>query len=223
MRTDMDPGVLRVYEAAFREAHSGPARFGLSIEVGTRRGGSALRFLELLNELYAGFVPPLLVTVDPYGYKPYDSGIPGREKMPIYGDPDYLAMKALLAKYPNHSHFKLTSLDFFDRLYGASFWFPGAEAFTSKDQPGEFALGQEKHLGNVAFCLLEGEHSSEAIREELFCLWEPNDDPELAPWMHPAGIVCIDNTDCDPETVPFLREHYRADIGPTWAIVRGLK
>lgn len=223
--TDMTPDLLEVYSKAFQEAHRGPARFGLSLEVGTRRGGSALMFLMLLEQLYEGLEKPYLFSVDPYGFKPYVSGKPGVEDIPIYGDPDYLAMKALLAKYPNHAHFKMTSLDFFDRMSGCSFWFPSPKPFVATHQPGEFALGEEKRMGNLAFCLLDGDHSAKTIRRELEWLWFSWAQGSV--WMNPAGIVCVDNVECDPKTRPMIEADFKADFGQVgenqYAIVRGLK
>lgn len=228
--TDMPPEMLNLYSAVFQEAHNGPARWGLSVEVGTRRGGSALMFLLLLDKLYEGFEKPLLITVDPYGFKPYVSGKPGVEDIPIYGDPDYLAMKSLLAKWANHSHFKLESLDFFYRMQGSRYWFPGAKAFTTKSQPGEFALGEEKKMGNVTFCLLDGDHSARTIQSELGHLWGGRNaltGARTNPWMHPAGIVCVDNAGDDPKTIPALEADYNVELkrvaDDICAIVRGPK
>jgi hypothetical protein len=101
-------------------------------------------------------------------------------------------------------------------MAGCPYWVPGAKPFITPNQPGEFQLGIEKRMGNLTFCLLDGDHSSKAILSELSALWNGG-------WMHPAGIVCVDNIDCDPRTAPGIRELYNAELGPTWAIVRGVK
>lgn len=226
----MSPEQLAVYAAAFREAHAA-ARWGLSVEVGTRRGGSAMLFLMLLDQIYNGYEKPHLVTVDPYGCKPYVSGIPGLENIPIYGDPEYLAMKSLLAKFPAHMHFKLCSLDFFQRMHGCPYWSPGVKPFTTPTQPGEFALGEERRMSNLTFCLLDGDHSEKTISAELNHLWRGSDgdlERQRTPWMNPAGIVCVDNVESDPRTIPAIDADYRAVFGSVdgqhkYAIVRGLK
>jgi len=94
--TDMPAEQLKAVGELFVEAHAA-APNGLSIEVGTRRGGSALYFLHLLEKLYGTNEKPDLFTIDPYGFKPYENGIPGTVKLPLYGEAEYLAMKALLA------------------------------------------------------------------------------------------------------------------------------
>src|SRR6185369_7825183 len=81
---------------------------GPSLEIGTRCGGSALLSLQILDLMYGPFPPPPLFTVDPYGWKPYQTGdagvIPG-----CYGDQEYLTAKRLLAPFPNHAHFLMAS------------------------------------------------------------------------------------------------------------------
>lgn len=225
MISDMTKEVLHVYGEAFVEAHRA-APGGLSLEVGTRQGGSALLFLTLLNRIYEGGIKPCLFTVDPYGYKPYDSGIPGVEPAPIYGDPDYLEMKQHLAPFAFHSHFKIESLDFFDRMYNCTYWHPGEEIYKSKTQEGDFALGQRSRMGNLTFCLLDGDHNYRTIASELGHLWGGRNaltGSRINPWMNPKGTVCVDNIDCDPKTKPFIEANFNAVFGPTWAIVKGMK
>jgi hypothetical protein len=85
------------------------------LEIGTRSGGSALLMLRLLDLVYpAGTGRPLVLTVDPYGTRPYE-GAPF-----VYDDRHYLAMKRHLSRYPNHIHYMMDSelfLSLLDQLY----------------------------------------------------------------------------------------------------------
>jgi hypothetical protein len=85
------------------------------LEIGTRSGGSALLMLRLLDLVYpAGTRRPLVLTVDPYGTRPYE-GAPF-----VYDDRHYLAMKRHLSRYPNHIHYMMDSelfLSLLDQLY----------------------------------------------------------------------------------------------------------
>lgn len=201
--TDMGPPQLKAYGAAFVEAHKATPG-GMSIEVGTRRGGSALLFLKLLEGLYPEGQRPLLVSVDPYGGKPYVGGVPGDLELPLYGTDEFVAMKRLLKDHPNHAHFMMRSTDFLERLPNVPYW-----------QDGRLCK-----MANLSFALLDGEHSAETIREELSLLWRGG-------WMAPKGVVCVDNVECDPETRPLIEMRYHAtfetDGDTTWAIVRGVK
>ncbi len=221
--TDMHPGQLADITDVFIEAHRALPN-GLSVEVGTRRGGSALQFLRVLRGLYAGHQEPTLITVDPYGYKPYESGIPGVEKVPLYGENEYLAMKSSLVEFSNHMHFSLESLEFFSRMLGCPHWAPGEKPYLSPTQPGKFPLGEAKLMGSLTFCLLDGDHSASTIAAELHRLLVPW---RSGVWMNPRGIVVVDNVECDPGTIPML-DAYKTEIrtnelGGKWAIVRGLR
>lgn len=85
------------------------------LEIGSRAGGSALLILRLLDRLYpAPTQRPLLVTVDPYGSRPYPGG-PHQ-----YDDRHYRSMKKALAGYANHVHYMMDSelfLRVLDQLY----------------------------------------------------------------------------------------------------------
>lgn len=91
------------------------------LEIGTRSGGSALLMLRVLDAVYPrGTRRPLVLTVDPYGARPYE-GAPFR-----YDETHYEAMKRALARYPRHIHYMMDSelfLDLLDRLY---LWWDGA-------------------------------------------------------------------------------------------------
>jgi hypothetical protein len=113
---------------------------GNVLEIGTRDGGSAKMWLDLLDP------PRFVMTVDPYGAKPY-------EGIQLYGHSHYLAAKRLLAPYPNHAHFLGTSLDFLERMKGWTYW-----------NLDEFPLAP------LAFAFLDGEHTWEAVRAEVEAL-----------------------------------------------------
>jgi predicted O-methyltransferase YrrM len=85
------------------------------LEIGTRAGGSALLILRLLDLVYAPTARrPLVLTVDPYGSRPYE-GAPFE-----YDDRHYRAMKRTLAGYASHVHYMMDSELFLrqlDQLY----------------------------------------------------------------------------------------------------------
>lgn len=90
------------------------------LEIGTRSGGSALLMLRILKLVYPAGKRPLVLTVDPYGTRPYE-GAPF-----VYDDRHYLAMKHALASHPNHIHYMMDSelfLKLLDQLY---LWIDGA-------------------------------------------------------------------------------------------------
>ena len=156
---------LGAYLRLFMIAHI-CAPGGVSLEVGTRSGGTALLFLMALTRMYAD--PPPLLTVDPYGEKPYPRGIidPLEYK---YGNEHYLNAKSLLAPYANHFHFGLTSQDFW-RLEGAPIW----------------RNGEQGSLTDLTFAFLDGDHSPAAIVV---------DAAHVLGNMRPGGILLIDNVD----------------------------
>ncbi len=111
------------------------------LEIGTRRGGSALALLKIIEKMYPGTV---LVTVDPYGNKPYD-GKPWK-----YGSDFYTEMKDLLSGYENHIHYHMTSEDFIKIMDTVHYWFQGKEHDFSK----------------FSFIFLDGSHLPETVTFE---------------------------------------------------------
>ena len=82
------------------------------LEIGTRSGGSALLMLRILELVYpAGTRRPPVLTVDPYGTRPYE-GAPF-----VYDDRHYLAMKRALASHANHIHYMMDSELFLKRVF----------------------------------------------------------------------------------------------------------
>ncbi|HVH08751.1 MAG TPA: class I SAM-dependent methyltransferase [Gemmatimonadales bacterium] len=119
------------------------------LEIGTRSGGSALLTLRVLADVYR-HAPhrPLVLTVDPYGARPYE-GAPF-----TYDDRHYVAMKRALARYPNHIHYMMDSTLFLaelDRLY---LWIGG------RRQP----------LERFTLAYLDGSHDPDVVWHEIEAL-----------------------------------------------------
>lgn len=214
--SDMSEVALRSIGQAFMAAHKA-APGGLSIEIGSRSGGSAYLFLTLLRKLYQEGNEPFLFTVDPYGAKMY----PGPNPAPIYEEEHFVALKKALASIPNHSHFLMTSLEFFERMYGCAYWVPGEIPYV--DETGsKYALGEEKRMGQLSFCLLDGDHILSTIRRELHWLFSA-----YTHWMSPNGIAVVDNVEFDSETESYLSSKFNCTIesdGTTkWAVIKGLR
>ncbi len=93
------------------------------LEIGTRSGGSALLMLKVLGRVYRtlGFHPPQLLTVDPYGSRPYE-GAPH-----IYDERHYSEMKRNLAPYTNHIHYMMDSELFLRELDNLYLWTDGTK------------------------------------------------------------------------------------------------
>lgn len=138
--------------------------------------------------------PPVLVTVDPYGGKPYSGGDYVVDW--LYGDDIYLAHKQNLARFPNHVHFALEGHVFLSRCLGAPIW----------------RRGKRVPLTEFSFAFLDGDHDAATVREELL---------HLMPHMARGGRIVVDNVDKDPRLVPALlgycatsRSWGRAELGP---------
>ncbi len=108
------------------------------LEIGTRGGGSALALLKIIKTLG---LDTTLVTVDPYGDKPYD-GKPWK-----YGDKLYTQMKKVLAPYGNHIHYQMTSEDFINIIDTVHYWFKG----------------KERMFSEFSFILLDGSHLPKTV------------------------------------------------------------
>lgn len=167
---------LGLYADIFRKAItecSGPI-----LEIGTNRGGSAYLWIELLRLMGES---RQVVTVDPYGRKPYSRGRVDSE-FHEYGDEIYTDMKRLLSWYHEHTHFRLTSDEFLADLYGSHLWVDG----------------ERVPLGGFAFCLLDGDHHPRGIISDYL---------NLRRWMAPRGVVLIDNVDwMGPELARVLKD-----------------
>jgi hypothetical protein len=89
------------------------------LEIGTRSGGSALLMLKVVASLYAGHKPPMVITVDPYGARPYE-GEPY-----VYDERHYGKMKKNLAPFTNHIHYMMDSELFLRELDNVYVWSGG--------------------------------------------------------------------------------------------------
>lgn len=171
--SDMRYEELRFLADTFLAAHKA-APGGLSIEVGTRHGGSAYLMLLLLERhCYEPHERPMLFTVDPYGDKPYMGGdVSGLQ---LYGNADYLQSKRLLAPFANHAHWYCEGRDFLDRAWvrGETYWW----------------RGQCLPIGNFTFVLLDGDHDAKTVCYEARAALS---------LLAPAGAILVDNVDKDP-------------------------
>lgn len=177
--SDMGDQRLRNLAAWFIRAH-GQAKGGTSIEIGTRRGGSAWLCLKLLQHLYPPSAQPMLFTVDPYGDKPYQGG--DFTVYAAYGDHDYLMAKRLLREFANHAHFHLAGETFFRALHGQTFWWRG--------RPRKFNEG-------CSFVLLDGDHDARTVLAEVV---------RARSWLAPGGIIFVDDIDKDPTLDQQIRQ-----------------
>lgn len=182
--SDMKHPEFTALAREFVRAHTA-APLGASVEIGTRRGGSALLMLMLLvkQKQYDQLLGPLpmVFSVDPYGGKPYNGGngiFPG-----LYGDVEYRAMRALLAPFTNHAHFLMTSSDFLRMAAGVGsgtwrYWHEGNE---------------QRLVNNTSFVLHDGQHDAPSIASDL---------RDLLAWkfLPAGGRIVIDNVDVDPAT-----------------------
>jgi hypothetical protein len=177
--SDMCRASLTRLASAFYTAHNN-ARGGPSLEIGTRRGGSAMLMLYLLDKLYQ-YPHPILFTIDPYGGKPYNGG--DLIANGLYGDGDYLSAKSNLAQWSNHAHFLLTGIDFLDRLNFVPYW----------------RGGMMLPIDKFTFALLDGDHDAKTIGCEVERL--------TGGMMRPGGLILIDNVDKDPKARDVLGQH----------------
>lgn len=227
--SDRGEAGLRAWAAHFCAAHYRQP-YGLSIEVGTNIGGSALLFCQLLELMY-GPAPsniPSLWTVDPYGSKPYvgGHGDSAAAQPPIYTDDFYQAMKHNLHGAPYHAHWLMTAADFFERMYALPYWRPGPEMFEAKDvrtlAPMLLPIGERRVAQNASFILLDGEHAAASIRAELL---GRGVNRGAESWLGPRGTIVIDNIDTDPATLHMLttvhgRDGLHLDLtAREWAVV----
>ncbi len=128
-----------------------PPRGGIApplLEIGTRSGGSALLMLRVLADAYRGSAAPFVLTVDPYGGRPYE-GAPF-----VYDERHYRAMKRSLAPYANHVHYMMDSELFLRELDHLYLWAGGAK------QP----------LDRFTLVYLDGSHDPDIVWHEITTL-----------------------------------------------------
>lgn len=116
------------------------------LEIGTRSGGSALLMLRIARAaLGPRGKPPLVITVDPYGTRPYE-GEPH-----VYDERHYRAMKSALVRYANHIHYMMDSELFLNVLEQLYLWIDG------RKQP----------IDRFALVYLDGSHDPDIVWREI--------------------------------------------------------
>jgi glycosyltransferase involved in cell wall biosynthesis/2-polyprenyl-3-methyl-5-hydroxy-6-metoxy-1,4-benzoquinol methylase len=174
------------------------------LEIGTFKGASALVWLKLLKAL--GRTTPV-ITVDPYGGKPYEGGNGSGEA--LYTGETFVAMKRLLAEFPNHFHFPIGSMGFLCRYPADVVWHEGRAI----------------PLDTFAFALLDGQHDARTIERELQYLLQGAHLTHRSR-MAPGGVIVVDNIDADTETLAMLNARYpdrelrEAKWGQLYAVIR---
>lgn len=162
-----------------------------AVEVGTRSGGSALTILDAIRESSKKL---WLITIDPYGNKPYFTD--NYPAMGIYTDNYYRESMKLLsdycAKYElNWAHYKMKSQDWIKYWPSIEFW------------------ADEKILEpKIYFLHLDGDHKTNLVKDDLNSFW---------PYIIEGGVVCIDDAnyvDIDEvcEGFNYVRENDRVLI-----------
>ena len=134
---------------------------GNVLEIGVCAGGSALALMQLV-----GGETNYIVTVDPWGNRPYEtSGA-------LYGDELQRGALSTLGHWAGHSnvnwhHFKLTSLEFLRHIQRLGCWYAGQHM---------------EYTWDTVF--LDGEHLIHVVWEELDL---------LAKHLKPGAVIFIDN------------------------------
>lgn len=156
---------------------------GHVLEIGTWKGATALAFARIMAALAPHH---FLVTVDPYGDKPYQ-GIQGEHV--LFGDKEYVAMRTRLAPVAKHVHFKTTSAEFLD--------------LAAQHRCGTWNEGTVMTFSPFSFVLVDGDHDAASVMADVHFLM----DHDL---VRRGGIVIVDNVNEDPSTMAQLAEAYDA-------------
>ena len=152
------------------EAEKRPGNF---LEIGTHVGSSAMILMEELKE------DNFLVTVDPWGSKPYV------KSNCLYGNDFQREAIRKLSDYAfnekkNWTHFKMLSLDFLTRIQPCQTWYGGK------------SLSYDWSLA-----LLDGEHTFETVRREISL---------LLPFMRSGSALIIDDLQHDGMDIPGMEK-----------------
>lgn len=167
--SDHTQNIEFLYKKALEKAKELPEYIPF-LEVGTRAGGTALAFLFAIRE--SGKKKRPLITIDPYGHKPY---LRGKEILyTSYGENFYRQAMYVLSKFCldnnlKHQHWRLTSLDYMKIRDQVNIWY------------------EERLLENTyGFIYLDGDHEENTVATELnyFC-----------PKMCLNGLVVIDDSE----------------------------
>lgn len=172
---------------AFVEAHR--ARHGgLSIETGHFEGTGARILLRLLDALYKSpNALPWLVSIDPYGCKPYVERRTADDKVAVYegdlyGDAAYAKARARLAPWTNHALYPVES-------YAILANFGTVWPYAQKEK-------------KITFALLDAEHVVGAVMTEATYIMA----------LDPDAVLVVDNCCNDPLIVPELEKKWRVDV-----------
>lgn len=183
------PNYDDLYEEVLKVAKTAP-NHSFAIEVGTRQGGSALTIMDAIHEANPS---QWLLTIDPYGDKPYLS-----EDMVIegwYKDDFYRTAMYELSKYAhehniNWAHYKMKSIDWIKTWPKTEFW---AEKQILKPQ--------------FYFVHLDGDHTDDTVRNELAEFW---------PYLIEGGVICVDDANqIHPEEV-FGKLNFTIEKNRVW-------
>jgi hypothetical protein len=161
------PDGLDVFRQIAQRALELPAEYPF-IEIGNYRGGTALHCLDLMR---LSNKDRFMITVDPYGTKPF---ILGQDVFPdaIYDEKIYRDAMEILGMYSkhhelNHVHYRMKSDDFIKMWDKTPFYYKGLE------QPKKFAL-----------VYLDGDHNPEQVEREL---------KYFLPRLVKGGIIILDD------------------------------
>ena len=161
---ETDPDALLFYACIHNAALKAIGEVeGALLEIGTCDGGSAGFLLAAMSR---GAPDRHLVTVDPWGGKPYEGSN-------LYTNVNQMfAQKELADLSYEHclkwTHYKMESLEFFEHVQPLGMWYDG-----------------EKADNLWAFVLLDGEHNQETVLKEL---------DAVCKFVSHGGTIIIDNS-----------------------------
>lgn len=188
--SDMGTDKLKVLTDALTKAPTD----GIALEVGTRKGGSAL----LMCESKKGI--DTVICVDPYGSKPYPD-VSMNDQLDFN---DQMYMDSMLMLYAAASMnkktfipYKMTSQMFMQS--SPSVWIGGRLVNLAKDQV-------------YSYVLLDGEHNWTSVTNEINF---------FSPLVKPGGVIVVDNADWFAELPHF--DYPRQDMAIRTFSLSGLR
>lgn len=153
----------------------------LFVEIGSYRGGSALHILNIIRQTDKR---RFLITIDPYGAKPFTVGEEIRPDA-IYDEKIYRDAMAVLSGYSlhhelNHVHYRMTSDDFMRVWESIDFYFEGKKI--------------EKKYG---FVYIDGDHNPLQVNREI---------EYFVPRLVKGGIIALDDITYVKNDHPLMQE-----------------